>query len=171
MDRKKFSENALSLKKCQQIYSLIFWAYALLCIPYACGVLVYACIKGIIVNDITYMVRGAVLVLTIFCAGLVSVYKKELKFTWIPVVVSFISAFLNSFSETFIIFLGLSVVSSVMLTFTHKKYRFLESQDGFPYFNERFEEQKNNLNNYINNNPYQQNIEKYKNSSGKMDDI
>ena len=166
-----FSENALSLKKCQKIYSILFWIYALLCIPYACGVLVYAFIKGIIVTDISYLVRGSLLVLAIFCAGLVSIYKKELKFTWIPVVVSFISTLLNDSSETFLIFFGLTVVSSFLLTFTHKKYRFLETQDGFPYFNERFEEQKNALNNYINNNPYQQNIEKYRNSSGKMDDI
>lgn len=171
MDRKKFSENALLLKKCEKIYTLLFWVYALLCIPYACGVLVYACIKGIIVTDISCLIRGSLLVLAIFCAGLVSIYKKELKFTWIPVAVAFISAFLNSFNDTFVIFFGLSVVSSFLLTFTHKKYRFLENQDGFPYFNERFEEQKNSLKNYINNNPYQQNIEKYKNSSGKMDEI
>ncbi|MDE6035550.1 MAG: hypothetical protein K2G36_06530 [Ruminococcus sp.] len=171
MDRKKFSENALSLKKCQKIYSLLFWTYALSCIPYACVVIIYAFIRGIIVTDITYLVRGSLLVLAIFCAGLVSIYKKELKFTWIPVAVAIISVFVSGFDDTFMIFFGISVVSSVLLTVTHKKYRFLETQDGFPYFNERFEGQKNGLQNYVNNNPYQQNIERYRNSSGKMDDI
>ena len=171
MNRKNFSENALSLKRCEKIYSLIFWAYALSCIPYACAIFIYAFLESLILGDIMQLIRNSLLTLAIFSAGLVSIYKKESKFTWIPVVIAFIAEFFSGFHDTFSLFLGISIVSSVLLTFTHKKYRFLEKQEGFPYFNERFEEQKNGLKNYINNNPYQQNIEKYKNSSGKMDEI
>ena len=172
MNRKDFSENFSALKKCEKIYSIIFWIYALSCIPYACAILIYAFLESLIfLGNILTLIRNFILTLMFFSAGLISVYKKDLKFTWIPVIIAIFSAIISNFNDIFSFFLGISLISSLLLTIIHKKYRWLENQDGFPYFNERFEEQKNNLAEDKSNKQYQKNIEIYKNSSGKMDEI
>ncbi|MCM1314563.1 MAG: hypothetical protein NC040_09065 [Muribaculaceae bacterium] len=177
MKRKNFTENHFALKKCERIYSFIFWAYALSCIPYACAIFIYAVLESLILGNILDLIRNFLLTLAVFVSGLVSVYKKEPKFTWLPVIIAFIAELASGFHDTFSLFLGISLVSSILLTLVHKKYRWLEQQEGFPYFNEFFEEQKNKSalnehNEHIDNNPYQQTIiERYKTSSGKMDEI
>lgn len=171
MNRKNFSENLLALKKCERIYSFIFWVYALACIPYACALLIYSFLESLILENIMESVRNFLFALAVFASGFISIYKKELKFTWLPVMIAFIAELATNFHDIFTLFLGISLVSSLLLAFVHKKYQWLEQQKGFPYFNERFEEQKDAIAERKIHTPYQENIERYKNSSGKMDEI
>lgn len=169
MNRQELSERGIMLKKCEKTYSFIFWIYALMCIPYVCGNFLYGFFKGIAGINVMPALFNALSGLAVFAVGLASVYKKEPKFTWFPLIVTVIPLLV---SGNFV-FLTVSLVSAFVLSPVHKKYRWLEQQEGFPYFNELLEEQKDSLSEFENksNTLRQKNIEIYKNSSGKMDEI
>ncbi|MDE6424927.1 MAG: hypothetical protein K2K89_02150 [Ruminococcus sp.] len=169
MNRQELSERDVMLKKCQKIYSFIFLIYAMICIPYACGNLLYGFFQGLASMNVMPAVFKALSGLAVFAVGLASVYKKEPKFTWFPVIVTVIPLLV---SGNFV-FLIISLFSAFILSPVHKKYRWLETQEGFPYFNELLEEHKNSLSEAENKSKMlrQKNIEIYKNASGKMDEI
>lgn len=179
-----YFKNLKMLKRCERIYKLIFLTYFISCIPVTVITLIYGSMAlATVSNNVFRFTATMILSLALFGMGLLSVYKKEKKFTYLPVPVAILLSAVNSFAEMDFLnilslyslgstYIFIAVASSVILTFTHKTYHYLEQQDGFPYFNERFEENKNSLSNFNNNNPYQQTMEKYKkSSSGKMDDI
>ncbi len=179
-----YLKNLRMLKRCKKIYTLIFWAYFISCIPLAFMTLIYGTMAlANSIGSVFLFAATMILLLALFVTGFLSVYRKEKKFTYLPLPIAILIYFVNCFDDMFFlnaltlysmesIHIVIAVVSSVLLTFTHKNYRYLEQQEGFPYFNERFEKNKNALNEYNNNNPYQQIMERYKNSSsGKMDDI
>ncbi len=178
-----YAKNLIMLKKCQKIYTFIFWVYFVSCVPTALITLIYGTMAlANNIGSISGFSVTMVLLLALFATGLLSVYKKETKFTYLPIPVALLLTLINSFDDMFFlnaltlysmgtIHIVIAVACSVLLTFTHKKYHYLEQQEGFPYFNERFEENKNKLTEYENNNPYQHNLDRYKNSSGKMDEI
>ncbi len=180
-----YLKNLKMLRRCEKIYKFIFWVYCISCVPTAFMTLIYGILYSSSVDDNAspFFAITMILLLVIFATGLLSVYRKEPKFTYLPLPFAIILSLVNCFEDMFFLnvltlnsmggmHVFIAVTSSILLTFTHKKYRYLEQQDGFPYFNERFEEKRNSLNDYNNNNPYQQTMERYKNSSsGKMDDI
>ncbi len=166
-----YFKNRKMLRRCERIYKFIFLAYFISCVPPALISLIYGTLYSASVDDNSTIFFAAtmILLLVIFATGYFSVYKKELKFTYMSLLFAITLSLVNIIG---VIHILIGVISAILLKFTNKSYQYLEQQDGFPYFNERFEENKNNLNEYINNNPYQQTMERYKNaSSGKMDDI
>lgn len=181
--KNNYSKNLTMLKKCQKIYTFIFWVYFVSCVPTALITLIYGTMA--LANNIGSAFGFAVtmiLLLALFATGLLSIYKKETKFTYLPVPVALLLFLLNCFGDMFFlnvltlysmgtIHVVIAIASSAVLTVTNRNYHYLEQQEGFPYFNERFEENKNKLAEYENNNPYQQNLDRYRNSSGKMDEI
>ncbi|MDE5619241.1 MAG: hypothetical protein K2I80_01775 [Ruminococcus sp.] len=182
--KNNYFKNRKMLRRCERIYKLIFRGYFISCVPLSLITLIYGSMAlATVSSDIFRFTTTMILSLALFGTGLLSVYKKEKKFTYLPLLFAIILSLVNSFDD--MLFLNvltmyyidnipvfITVISSVLLTFTHKKYHYLEQQDGFPYFNERFEENKNSLSDYNNNNPYQQTMERYKKaSSGEMDDI
>lgn len=182
--KNNYSKNLIMLKKCRKIYNIIFWIYFVSCVPLALIVLIYGTLAlASSANDnVLGFAATMILLIAFFGTGLLSVYKKEPKFTYLPVPVSILLMLVNSFDDMFFlnvitlysmgtIHIVIAIASSIILTFINKKYHWLENQEGFPYFNERFEEKKNNLSEYENNNPYQHNLDRYRNSSGKMDEI
>lgn len=183
--KNNYSKNLAMLKSCRKFYTIIFWTYFISCVPTAVIVLIYGtlALASSTSSNIFGFTATMILLIALFVTGLLSVYKKETKFTYLPIPVAILLIFMNSFDDMFFlnvltlysmgyIHLVIAIASSIILTFTNKKYHWLEQQEGFPYFNERFEEKKNSLSEYENNNPYQNAYEKYKNnSSGKMDEI
>ena len=182
--KNNYAENLAMLRKCRKYYKIIFWTYFIACIPLAVMVLLYGNIAlWTDTNDNIFdFTASIILLILLFATGFLSVYKKEKKFTYLPIPVALLlltrqcfdhMSFMNiltiySFKSLHII---IAVTSSVILTFVNKQYRWLEQQDGFPYFNELFDEKKDSLSRYENNNPYQKVLDRYKNSSGKMDEI
>lgn len=68
--------------------------------------------------------------------------------------------------------LFLCIFSSVVIIFTNKKYKYLEEQPGFPYFNERYEEQKFDSIQTKIKSEYQQNYERrMKTASENMEEL
>lgn len=70
-----YSKNLTMLKKCRKIYNIIFRIYFVSCVPPALTVL--------------------------FVTGLLSICKKELKFTYLPVPVAILLMLVNSFDDMF----------------------------------------------------------------------
>lgn len=178
-----YLKNLSMLKKCRRYYNIIFWIYFISCVPPAGITLIYGVLAlSTVSSNVTGFAMTFILLLAVFATGLLSVYKKETKFTYLPLLPALILMLVNNFSEMFFlnvitlysmgtIHMVIAIASSVVLTVTNRKYRWLEQQDGFPYFNERFEKNKDSLSEYENNNPYQHYVDRYRNSSGKMDDI
>lgn len=169
MNRQELSERDIMLKKCQKTYSFIFFVYAVICIPYVCGNFLYGFFQGIAGMNVMPALFKALSGLAVFAVGLASVYKKEPKYTWFPVIVTVIPLIVSGN----LVFPVIALVSALVLSPVHKKYRWLETQEGFPYFNELLEEHKNSFTEAEDksNTLRQKNIEIYKNSSGKMDEI
>ncbi|MDE5558614.1 MAG: hypothetical protein K2J32_13190, partial [Ruminococcus sp.] len=167
------TKNFSVLKKCEKFYSFIFWIYAVSWIPYACAKFIYAFFQGLALMNLMPSALNSLIALAIFSTGLISIHSKDPKYTWSPALIALISEGVSGFRGTYSLFLAISLVSSFLLTFIHKKYRWLEQQEGFPYFNEFFEEKKKSLAEFENKNNtlYQKNIEIYKNASHKMDEI
>ncbi|MDE6677869.1 MAG: hypothetical protein K2K02_02410 [Ruminococcus sp.] len=180
-----YAKNLTMLKKCQKIYNIIFWIYVVSSVPLIGITIIYGTLSlASVSNNIKDYVGTLILLLAFLATGILSVYKKETKFTYLPVPVSLLLKTMSIFFSSEMYFLNVitldsleslhiivAVVCSAVITVTNKKYHWLEQQDGFPYFNERFEENKNKISEQEKNSPYQYYIDRYKNSSGKMDEI
>ncbi len=142
-----YLKNLKMLKKCRKIYTIIFWVYFVSCVPPAFITLIYGTMAlANNMGDFFGFASTMILLLALFGTGLLSVYRKETKFTYLPLPVALLLLFLNCFDDMFFlnvltlysmgtIHIIIAVVSSVILTFTYRNYRYLEQQDGFPYFN------------------------------------
>ncbi|MDE5583906.1 MAG: hypothetical protein K2J08_09395 [Ruminococcus sp.] len=180
-----YCKNLKMLRSCERFYKIIFWVYFVSCVPTALTTLIYGTLYTSSVDDynVGRFLITFILLLVIFVTGYLSVYRKEALYKYLPIPFALILSLFNCFDDMFFlnvltcysmpyIPLIITLASYFVLTNTHKKYCWLEQQEGFPYFNELLEKNKNKTNEYINNNPYQQAMERYKNSSsGKMDDI
>ena len=182
--KNNYAKNLSMLRKCRRFYTVIFWTYCISCVPPALMILIYGTIAlaSSASGNVFGFTATMILLIALFVTGFLSVYKKDPKFTYLPIPVAVLLSLMQCFDDMFFldvltlgamesIYMVIAVASSVILTFVNKKYRWLEQQDGFPYFNERFEEKKNGLYEYENNNPYQKVLDRYKESSGKMDEI
>lgn len=179
-----YSKNLAALKSCRRFYTIIFWTYCISCVPPALMILIYGTLALVSSADGSVFGFAATMILltALFVTGLLSVYKKEPKFTYLPIPVALLLSLMQCFDDMYFlnvitfgslesIYIVIAVASSLILTFVNKKYLWLEQQEGFPYFNERFEEKKDILSGYENNNPYQKILDRYNDSSGKMDEI
>ena len=72
-----------------------------------------------------------------------SVYKKESLFAYLSTFVTFLISVFNNFSDMFflnfitfntlgIFYLIVTIAFDIILTYTNKKYHYLEQQEGFP---------------------------------------
>ncbi len=87
------------------------------------------------------------------------------------------------FSEMFSIFFGfgfyiifslVSVVSMIFAVFLNQKYHKLEQAEGFPYFNERLEKQKDDMQKFIANDYQAYSVEDFRekcSNNSKMDEL
>ena len=112
-------------------------------------------------GDILYLLfAGPVSKSALLVCGYLGAYKKNEMFAaaapCIMIISLFIPEFFHSIGNYFDLFMGIvisdfsidgiyliaSVIMAVITVVTNRKYRYLEQQEGFPYFNERFELQK-----------------------------
>ena len=177
-----FTQNRSALVKCEKIYKWIFIMYASVCAPYilASFILIILTVSG---DALWLFADGIIFKLLIFIFGLLGCYKKESLFTWLAPAASalniavcgsdspYFQSFFIMLDDINAIILALSVIAAVITTLTNAKYHYLEQCEGFPYFNERFEESENLRNS--GRDIYQEKYEEIKNKhkSDKMDDI
>ena len=114
--------------------------------------------------------------------GFLSCYKHENKFSLFAFLIQLINTLIGSDKSTFLdsffhieintCLLSTVVILSCFTGYANKQYQYLENQFGFPYFNERFEEQNLDRRQTEIKSEFQQNYERYKkNSSDNMEDI
>lgn len=120
--------------------------------------------------------------------GLLNFLKHNSKYGCISILAYLIAMEVNYsqpeyFSEMFSKFFGfgfyimfsvLSIVSAVFVMLLNQKYRKLEQAEGFPYFSERFENQKENMQKFSDNNyqtSVQEDFQEKCNNNSKMDKI
>ncbi|MBQ9956220.1 MAG: hypothetical protein IJO99_01470 [Ruminococcus sp.] len=138
-----YTKNLSLLNRCRKIYTVVFYAYAFICVPWVLGSL-----WGIIFttghNELYYFIDGIVIKLAVFFCGLMGCYKHDNLFALLAVGIQMISVVISGSVISGII-LTVFIVACVINILTNGKYNWLEQQDGFPYFNERIEQTNENF--------------------------
>lgn len=165
----EMAHNSVLLKKCNKAYNTVTTIYAVICAFYA-GATLFIMFLGQINSPFFTFLDGVILKGALFACGFLACYKHDTKFTLFAIAVALINIALND-NINGIVFI-ISVILSIATASVNKEYHYLEKQFGFPYFNERFEEQNLDTRQRDIKDEYQQNYERYmKNSSPDMNDI
>lgn len=139
-DTSRFPEYSASMAKCRKTYTIVPFVYIGMCLFYMMFSFTYLCLDGSIISPIV----------CIF--GFIGAYKKhDLSVLAAPALLLLNLVFKaispNSPKISFY-FCLLLFISSCVLAYinmkTNIKYHYLEKQVGFPFFNERVEEQRVN---------------------------
>lgn len=167
--------NAAMLKKCSSIYNNITKIYAFVCGFYAIISLFMAFMMQS--RAIIVLLDGIICKCALLFCGLMACYKHDTKFTLFAIIIATINIFISDGVDTFIlpvntIIFPLWIILSVITALTNKQYHFLENQFGFPYFSERFEQQKLDSCQRRIKDEFQQRYEKYtETSSSDMQEV
>lgn len=165
----EMARNRTLLKKCNGAYNTVTTIYAVICGFYA-GAILFGMFLGTVSSQLLAFLDGVVFKGALFFCGFMACYKHDTKFTLFAMVIALINTFLNDCINSFICII--TIILSVVTAAANKKYHYLENQFGFPYFNERFEEQNLDTRQREIKDEYQQNYERLmKNSSSDMTDI
>ena len=163
----EYGKNRLSIKRCNRLYNLIA-IYYILVFGAKTFLDIYSCFLGASV----FMILFAFISFAALAAGFCGVYlHKDIFSIAAPVIAAVHDGFVGS---VFDILMTICVVCSVVNVIVNRKYRWLEQQDGFPYFNVRFREQKIDSSQWNIKDPYVQNYEeitKKDNNNGQMDEL
>lgn len=174
--------NAVLLKKCKKIHDRVGMIYIVGCILYifAATFLMILTVAG----DVWFLfLDGFVFKGLLMYCGYTGVYKRsDLHALAAPLVAlvnlplpafvngtNYMDIFLGGVMEGFgmaSIVLTISVILALLTLKANRDYRYLEEQEGFPYFNERVNEQNNAPKEYI---PQFHSLSPEK--KGDMDDI
>lgn len=165
----EMARNSAILKRCNKTYNIIVTIYAVMCAFYA-GIALFMMLLGKTMSPLITFLDGVIFKGALFFCGFMACYKHETKFVLFAVVIALINIFLSDNINGLIF--AVSVILSLATASANKEYNFLEKQYGFPYFNERFEEQNLDSRQREIKDEFQQNYERLmKNSSSEMDDI
>ncbi len=165
----EMAHNSALIKRCTKTYSIIVTIYAGICAFYA-GVVLFGILLGQVGNPLVPFLDGVIFKGALFFCGFMACYKHNTKFTLFAMVIAVINIFIKYGINVFICFI--TIVLSLATSFANKEYHYLEKQFGFPYFNERFEEQNLDKRQREIKDEYQQNYERLmKTSSSDMTDI
>ena len=165
----EMAHNLKLLKRCNRTYNTVTTIYALICAFYA-GVALFQIFLGATNSPFFTFLDGVVFKVALFFCGLMACYKHDTKFTLFTMIIAVINVFLNDDINSLIC--GITIALSVVTSVANKQYHYLENQFGFPYFNERFEEQNLDKRQRDIKDEYQQNYERLiKTSSPDMTDI
>lgn len=159
MDGNNFAMHLHMLKRCNKVYNAVSILYVA-----GCGMYAIAAVYLMLISmngDILYLLfAGPVSKSALLVCGYLGTYKKNDMFAMAAPCIMIISLFIpecfHSIGNYFDIFMGIvisgfsidaiylaaSVILAAVTIITNRKYRYLEEQEGFPYFNERFELQK-----------------------------
>ena len=182
----RLMRNKASLRKVNRFFNVASIIYAVTCLVYA-GISVFMIIlfvSGGFLDTFIMFIDGVVLKAAVLYFGYQSCYKHDNRFTFLPLIIqtvdfSIVTAaatvgicdFMGSFAVLYdLIFLALYAFLSILIVPYNKEYQYLESQEGFPYFNERAEEDKIKRRQFETANPFvMRKKELEKNSSEDMD--
>lgn len=168
----EFAHNKMIMKRCNKAYNIIVTIYAGVCLFYA-GVALFQIFLGATQSAfITFLkfLDGIVFKGALFLCGFMACYKHNTKFTLFAMIIAVINIFIADGLNGLIC--AMTVILSLATVLCNKEYQYLENQFGFPYFNERFEEQNIDTRQREIKDEYQQNYERYmKTSSSDMSDI
>lgn len=166
-----FAKYAIKLKKCKKIYNIIMTACALICIVYSVSqffMVILTSKMNLFLTLDCLIFKPAEFVFLFLCC-----YKHKTVYGYCAAILQFIDAILLFNGKTYFVnktishfpinlmILLILIAVAVILTFVNRTYIFLEQQAGFPYFDEKFEDQKfdavrNNI-----KNDYQTKMEEY----------
>lgn len=165
----EFAHNKMIMKRCNKAYNIIVTIYAGVCLFYA-GVAVFQILLGATQSAFMTFLDGIFFKLALLSCGFLACYKHDTKFTLFAVIIAVVNTFIQDNINGFIC--AITVILSLATISCNKEYHYLENQFGFPYFNERFEEQNIDTRQREIKDEYQQNYERYmKTSSSDMSDI
>lgn len=165
----EMAHNSRLLKQCNGTYNTVTTIYAVICGFYA-GIALFGMFLGTVNSQFLAFLDGVVFKGALFFCGFMACYKHNTKFTLFAIVIAMINVFLNDCINSPVLII--TIILSVVTATANKKYHYLENQFGFPYFNERFEEQNFDIRQREIKDEYQQNYERLmKNSSSDMTDI
>lgn len=192
--REEFTSNLMLLKKCNRTYNWLIIAYFFLLAIFPLVSLMML-LATVISNDSIFLVIDSILTtpLLYYCAYKAVYQKRDLPAVGIPAVLlvnqiilgiarhHLTGKFINgrwtfkAVSYVFGIHLVLLIIAAVFAFInytTNKNYHWLEEQHGFPYFNERFEEQNEDIQQTNILDEYTQNYQRHmKTAKDEMDEL
>lgn len=164
---KEYSKNRLSIKRCNRCYNIIAIFYILV-FGARTFLDIYSCFLGASLLMLLIAFTSFATLATGFCG----VYLHKNIY---PIVAPLIGSLRDTFAGSVLdLVIPLCILCSVVNIIVNKKYHWLEQQDGFPYFNERFRVQEIDNSQWNIKDPYTQNYEELKkqdNNNGQMDEL
>ena len=163
----ELAHNRISLAKCKKVYNVVSIIYLGLY-----GVSLFGSIYFMILSlfDPSYFALIIINAGVIF-TGFMGAYKKNDLFAALAPLIALIDLFFSTFA---ILCTPIAIACGVCTIIANRKYRWLEKQYGFPYFNSRFINQVIDRDQWNIKDPYTQQLEELKknnNNSGKMDEL
>ena len=124
-------------------------------------------------------IDGIILKIAYIAAAYIGIYKRSTVMTVSAPLIPTFCLLIFSFSgyectvhDMNIMIAPIAVCIMIASFYSNHKYAFLEQQDGFPYFNERFENQKSEVQKFNEKNPYTaMSEERKKTECDHMDDL
>ena len=125
------------------------------------------------------LLDGIILKIAYIAAAYIGIYRRSFVMTAAAPLIPTFCILVFSFSgyectvhDMNIMIAPIAVCIMIASFYSNRKYAFLEQQDGFPYFNERFENQKSDAARFNEKNPYTaMSEERKKNESDHMEDL
>lgn len=151
--------NLKALKRCRRLETLLF----LLIVFPTVVPLAFSLINVIILSIVFRIVYIVMAFAGLYC-------KKNLWAIAAPII-AMVNRLMNA-DDMNIFLYTVSVAVAIGTVINNKTYAYLEQQEGFPYFNERFEKQKVDYDKFNETNPFDAAAEeRRKTASDKMDDL
>lgn len=165
MDTKTIGSNVRALKVCNKIYDLTGIYILVVYIASSAASFIVAALTK---DSTSLIIDGVLFKLFTGAAAYLGCYRKINIYSAAGAILALVN-FLIFQTESNLILCILMVAVFVILFFTNRKYEYLEAQEGFPYFVERFEDQKNMREHPVD---YQEYVDELKKtSSNTMDEI
>jgi predicted membrane protein len=161
------SHNRMMLKRCKKFYNAASVFYL---VVYGFSIFTSVYFMILALFDPVYL-KLIFINIGILAAGFLSTYLKNDILPAAASALALIDLFCSRFAP---VFTPLVIIFSVLTIMVNRKYKWLEQQDGFPYFNTRFRDQELDRVQWNIKDPYQQNYEEIKkryNNSGDMDEL
>lgn len=136
-----YSKNISELKNCQRWYKSIFAFYAFICIPNIAWSLIMIVISPYH-DELNLFLDGVIFKLLIFAAATMGVYKNQNLYAIAASLLLIVNVAVFNYSSLDIAYIIISIAATIINCIVNRKYKLLEQCEGFPYFNERFEEYK-----------------------------
>ena len=161
----EYGKNRIAFKRCQRYYNIIAIFYIAAFGSMALFEIYSGVVGGSVASLIGFLISAATL-----AAGFGGVYiHRDILAIAAPFLAS-VNAFFLSIASFFI---PVCILCTIVNLLTNSKYRWLEQQDGFPYFNVRYRDQEIDKSQWNIKDPYTQSYEELKkqNNNSQMDEL